>query len=66
MCLLKEDFSGWRDWLPLGRVTSEFCTRAVSSMQSAFQPGQDPGGISGLRSARSFYLAVSSSPRTWH
>lgn len=38
---------------------------AASSMHSAFRLGQEPGGMSGLHSARSSYLAVSSSLSVW-
>ena len=40
--------------------------RAASSTQPALQLGREPGGTSGLRSARSSYLAVSSSLSAWH
>lgn len=40
--------------------------RAASPLHSAFRLGQEPRGTSGLHSARSSYLAVSSSPHAWH
>lgn len=40
--------------------------RAGSPLHSAFRPGQEPGDLCGLHSARSSYLAVSSSPHAWH